>query len=164
MPGWSYGVNASCVGVGAGFPFAGGVKVCVGFGFLGGVNGAVVVVVAAVVVAASVLVAGGVDVVVVDCVVAPGEGGFDPVVVAGFVVVVGTVVVVTSVVVGTVVVVGSVVVVGVDVQPLVLPLSLPPLPPPWFWSQLPIPPPFGAQLPVPSSCVPGPQFVPVLVC
>lgn len=160
-------MNASCVGA-AGFGFAGGVKVCVGFpagfGFFGGggVNGAVVVVAAAVVVS-WVLVGGGVDVVVVDCVVAPGEGGLDPVVVAGFVVV-GTVVVVTSVVVCTVVVVGSVVVVGVDVQPLVLPLSLPPLPPPWFWSQLPIPPPFGAQLPVPSSCVPGPQFVPVLVC
>ena len=161
-------MNASCVGA-AGFGFAGGVKVCfgfaAGFGFFGGggVNGAVVVVAAAVVVS-WVLVGGGVDVVVVDCVVAPGEGGLDPVVVAGFVVVVGTVVVVISVVVCTVVVVGSVVVVGVDVQPLVLPLSLPPLPPPWFWSQLPIPPPFGAQLPVPSSCVPGPQFVPVLVC
>jgi hypothetical protein len=40
-----------------------------------------------------------------------------------------------------------------------LPLSEPPFPPPWFWSQLPWPLPFGTQLPLPSSCVPGAQVL-----
>lgn len=58
------------------------------------------------------------------------------------------------------------VLVDVEVEPVVvvpwhcwLPLSEPPFPPPWFWSQLPWPPPFGTQFPLPSSCVPGPHVL-----
>jgi hypothetical protein len=153
-------VNASCLG------FAGGVKTCLctgfagfcaGFfaGFAGGWNGAVVVV-AAVVVASTAVV-----VVVAAAVVVAGGDGLVPA--GGFVVVVPPqfdvhpVVVVVEIV---VVVVGGGVVVVVAAAHLVFPLSLPPLPPPWFWSQLPWPPPLATQLPEPSACWLGGHVLP----
>jgi hypothetical protein len=151
-------VNASCLG------FAGGVKTCLcaGFagllaGFVGGTNGAVVVVAAVVVPATAVVV-----VVAAVVVVVPGGVGFVPL--PGFVVVVGTVAVVVEMVVDVVVEMVVDVVVGtvVVVAHVLLPLSLPLLPPPWFWSQLPTPPPFLTQFvePAGSPCVPGGHTLP----
>jgi hypothetical protein len=157
-------VNASCLG------FAGGVKTCLcagfagfcaglaGFfaGFAGGWNAAVVVVAAVVVPATAVVV------VVAAVVVVPGGDGLVPA--GGFVVVVPpqfvhvvVVVEIVVVVVGSVVVVGTVVVAAAH---FVFPLSLPPLPPPWFWSQFPWPPPLATQLPEPSACWLGGHVLP----
>lgn len=151
-------MNASWVGcLGAGgvkaclcAGFAGLVAGCAGF-FAGGWNGAVVVV-AAVVVAATVVVD---CVVVVGAVVVWGVDGLVPTVVVPPQSDVHPVVVV--VVEMVVVVVGTVVVVAAH---FVLPLSLPLLPPPWFWSQLPWPPPLATQLPEPSACWLGGHVLP----
>jgi hypothetical protein len=111
-----------------------------------------------------------VDAVVSGVEVLGGGGGVDCVVVCSVLVevlVLGCVSVVVEVLVevlvDVLVLVDVEVLVDVDVEVLVdvvpwhcwFPLSEPPLPPPWFWSQLPWPPPFGTQFPLPSSCVPG---------